>query len=97
MQKSSKLVRTPFLWDQTGWGLKKGIRRCDLCDREDREWEEAEEKGEDRINRDGEEAWAEVVPSAPAVIVSAQSVETKQPIKGVCLALKSSAPIVVRL
>ena len=40
-------------------GGERGIGRCGLCYREDKEREEA--KGEDRINRAGEEAWAVVV------------------------------------
>jgi hypothetical protein len=78
-------------------GVQKGIRRCGLCYREAKEWEEAKEKGEDRINPAGEEAWVEVVASAPAVIVSVQNVETKQPMKGVLPALKSSAPNVAQI
>jgi hypothetical protein len=78
-------------------GVKKGIRRFGLCYRADREWEEVKEKGEDRIHPGGEEAWAEVVASAPAVIVSAQIVEPKQPMKGEPPALKSNAPSVARI
>jgi hypothetical protein len=78
-------------------GVKKGIRRCGLCYRVDREWEAAKEKGEGKINPAGEEAWAEVVASALAVIVSAQIVEPKQPMKGEPLALKSNAPNVAHL
>ena len=73
-------------------GVKKGIRRFGLCYRVDREWEEAKEEGEDRINPAGEEAWAEVVASALVVVVSAQIVEPKRPMKGVPRALKSNAP-----
>ena len=68
-----------------------GIRRYGQCDREDKEWEEAQGKGEDRINPAGEEAWAVVVASAPEVIAFAQIVETKPPMKGGRLALKSNA------
>ncbi|MGD9041839.1 MAG: hypothetical protein PVH82_19515 [Desulfobacteraceae bacterium] len=78
-------------------GGEKGIRRCGLCYREDKEWEEAQGKGEDRINRAGEEAWAVVVASAPAVIASAQNVEPKPLMKGVRPALKSNAQNVTQL
>lgn len=54
----------------------------------DREWEEAKVKGEDRINPAAEEAWAEAVALGLAVIVSAQTVEPKQPMKGEPPALK---------
>jgi hypothetical protein len=77
-------------------GVKNSIRRYGQCDREDKEWEEAQGKGEDRINPAGEEAWAAVVASAPAVIASAQIVETKSPMKGGHLALKSNAQNVAR-
>lgn len=88
---------SPSPFRSTGMGVKKGIRRCGLCYRVDREWEAAKEKGEDKINPAGEEAWAEVVASALAVIASAQIVETKQPMKGVLPALKSNAPNVAHL
>jgi hypothetical protein len=76
-------------------GVQKGIRRCGLCYQEDKEWEEA--KGEDKVNPAGEVAGAEVVASGPAVIVSAQNVETKQPMKGVLPASKSNAPNVAQI
>jgi hypothetical protein len=63
----------------------------------DREWEAAKEKGEGKINPAGEEAWAEVVASALAEIVSAQIVEPKQPMKGEPPALKSNAQNVAHL
>ncbi|MGD9032268.1 MAG: hypothetical protein PVH02_06380 [Desulfobacteraceae bacterium] len=78
-------------------GVQKGIRRPGLCYREGKEWEEAEEKGEDKINPAGELAGAEVVALAPAVIVSAQIVEPKHPMKGVPPALKSNAPNVAQI
>ena len=69
-------------------GVQKGIRRCGLCYQGDKEWEEAREKGEDRIHPAVEEAWVVVAVSVPAVIASAQNVETKHPMKGVRPALK---------
>ncbi len=85
---------SPLPLDQPGWGANKGIRRCGLCHREDREWEEAEEKGEDRIHPDGEEAWAEVVASALEAAVSARTADTRFPMNGGLPVLKSNAPIV---